>query len=90
MQVEQFMLEFKDIILEIRNTQRLLMPNEFELAYLANQVNISRQSMRDYLIRNYEPEKEYFKKGGKIMVSKETAVSILRKYDAKRQLHSTQ
>lgn len=64
-------------ILEIKSMMKLLLPQHFSISYLALQTGRSRQAIRDWLIRNGEPEVDYWQKGGKIIVSEKTALRYL-------------
>jgi hypothetical protein len=66
-------------ILEIKSMMKLLLPKQYTVSYLSQQTGKSRQAIRGWLIRNGEPEVDYWEKGGKIYVSEETALLYISK-----------
>lgn len=57
-----------------------LIPDEFSLSDLSNMCRKSNNTVRAYLVANYEPEKDFYKKGGKIWVGKEIAFDVRKHY----------
>ena len=72
-------LELKNEILEIKAMLSLLIPKNVPLTYIAEQLGKSRQSVREFLINNFEPEKDFWKKDGKIYLSEGTAIKLLQR-----------
>jgi len=64
-------------LVEIKALLKLLLPKEYPIGYLAQQTGKSRQSVRSWLIRNGEPDVDFWEKGGKIFVSEKAALSYL-------------
>jgi len=73
---QQLLLE----ILNKLNNLELLIPSEVSLSDLANSCNKENNTVRKYIIANYEPEKDFYKKGGKIFVGKEVAFDVRKHY----------
>jgi len=72
-------LELKNMLGKLSTMISMLIPQKVSVSYLAETTNKSRQSIRQYLINNFEPEKDFWNKGGKIYVNRNTAISILAK-----------
>ncbi len=78
--------ETKDLLLEIRNKLEIIeffIPPDIALVELARVINQKSKTVYRYLRDNFEPEVDYYKNSGKILVGKETALCIRRHY-AKR------
>jgi len=78
--------ENKELLLKILNeidTLKILLPAELSLSEISNLTGKSTNTLRKYVIANFEPEAEYKKKGGKIYV-KQNIVLRIRKYYAKK------
>jgi hypothetical protein len=67
------------ILNELENL-KFLIPSEVSLSDLANSCNKENNTVRKYIIANYEPEKDFYKKGGKIFVGKEVAFDVRKHY----------
>jgi hypothetical protein len=72
-------LEMKKILGQLVTMINMIIPTKVSVSYLAESTNRSRQSVRQYLINNFEPEKDFWNEGGKIYVSKDAAISILQR-----------
>jgi len=70
------LLEIKQILLKQQSFIDLLLPKKISVSYLVEKTGKSRQSIREYLINNFEPEEDFWKEGAKIYVSRETAITI--------------
>ncbi len=64
-------------ILEIKSMMKLLLPKQYTVSYLSQQTGKSRQAIRGWLIRNGEPEVDFWEKGGKIFVSEKIALKYI-------------
>lgn len=72
--------EIKTLLLEQREYLEIikfLIPENFEISYVANKTKLSRQAIRQRLINNYEPEVDFWKKGAKIYMSQKVALQII-------------
>lgn len=67
------------ILNELENL-KFLIPSEISLSDLANSCNKGNNTVRKFIIANYEPEKDFYKKGGKIFVGKEVAFDVRKHY----------
>ncbi len=76
-------LELKNLILDLRDTIQLIMPKKASVSYICDTTGKSRQTITSFLHNNYEPDVDYWKENGKIMVSKETTIKLLRRYNAR-------
>ncbi|WP_458701341.1 hypothetical protein ACKGJI_04305 [Sulfurospirillum sp. 1307] len=76
-------MDLKIMIIEIKNMIELLVPNKTTLSYICNITGKKRQTVNSYLERNFTPGLDYWKKRGKIEVSKKTAIELIRRYNAK-------
>ncbi|EFU68684.1 conserved hypothetical protein [Aliarcobacter butzleri JV22] len=70
-------IELKQLLSELKNMIRILVPQTASISYLSDLTGKSRQSIRQLLINNFEPEVDYWNKGGKIFVSQRVAIIIL-------------
>ena len=73
--------EIKKSLHNIENTISLLIPNSFSISSISQISGKSRQTIRQHLINNYEPEVDFYKKSSKIFMSTKTALNVLRKYN---------
>lgn len=76
--------EIKNLLLEQNSMLKIFAPSEVSLSHVCNTTGKSRQTIRDYVINNFEPEVDFLKKNGKIFLTRDTAVKIVRRYNAKR------
>ena len=70
-------LELKGMISKQLGMLQMLIPQKATVSYLAESTGKSRQSIRQFLIKNFEPEVDFWNKGGKMYVSQDTAVAVL-------------
>ena len=76
-------MDEKDILLDIRNKLEDLMfliPSRIPLHNLAEQVGQKYNTIYAFVTRNYEPEADFYKIGGKIYVVKDVALYVRKKY----------
>lgn len=78
MSSEEF-FELKNLLLEQRALLSILIPDDVPLSFICDRVGKSRQAIRDYLYYNYQEEKDFYLKKGKIYVAKATAIQILQR-----------
>ncbi|NOQ32119.1 MAG: hypothetical protein GQ570_13465 [Helicobacteraceae bacterium] len=71
--------EIKSLLLEQRAMLSMLIPDKASISYLAETTNKSRQAIREYILNHYEPQVDFWKEKGKMFVSKEVAIAILRR-----------
>ncbi len=79
-------MDNKSILLEILakiKKLELLLPQELSLSEVSNLTGKSANTLRKYLISNFEPEAEYQKKGGKLYVRQDAALHIRNYYLSK-------
>ena len=70
-------IELKQLLSELKNMIRILVPQIASISYLSDLTGRSRQSIRQLLINNFEPEVDYWLSNGRIFVSQKVAVTIL-------------
>jgi len=70
------LLEIKNMLLQQQNFINLLLPKKVSISYIVDKTGKTRQSIREYLINNFEPEEDFWKEGAKIYMSRETAITI--------------
>lgn len=70
-------LDLLRMFLELKGMIKLLIPRKASVSYLAESTGKTNEAVRQFLINNYEMDRDFWKEGGKIMVSQETAVAIL-------------
>ena len=73
----------KSILLDIRaklDDLMFLIPSRIPLHNLADQLGKKYNTVYAYVTRNFEPEADFYKIGGKIYVVKEVALCVRKKY----------
>ena len=70
-------LETKNEINEIKSMLELLLPSEFTIRDLMVRTGKTRQAIIQYLERNFEPDVDYYKKNGKIYVTRDVAAKVI-------------
>jgi len=72
-------LEIKSYLTQLATMINMLIPTKVSVSYLAETTGKSRQAIHQYLINNFEPEKDFWREGGKTYVSKNAAISIMQR-----------
>jgi len=70
----------KQEILELKRNQELiitLLTPVFTISTVAKLADRTPQAVRDWLLNNAEPDEDFYKKGGKIIVSKKVALKYI-------------
>lgn len=70
-------IEIKSMLCELTNMVKMLIPQKATISYLSSITGRSRQSIRQFLINNFEPEVDFWISNGKIYVSQKVAITIL-------------
>ena len=70
-------IELKGMLSELKRMIKMLIPQKASVSYLAETTGKSRQSIRQFLINNFEPEVDYYIDGGKMYASQKAAITIL-------------
>lgn len=70
-------IEIKSMLCELTDMVKMLIPQKTTVSYLSNITGRSRQSIRQFLINNFEPEVDFWISNGKIYVSQKVAITIL-------------
>ena len=79
-------LEMKQMLGQLVTMINMIIPQKVSVSYLAESTGKKRNSIRQYLINNFEPDKDFWNEGGKTYVSKNAAVSILERANTKKML----
>ena len=75
-----------EILTEIRDlkdkylTLESLVPKEISLSEVSRIIQKPNNTIRKYLLANFEPEVDFFKKGAKIIVKQDAVLRIRRHY----------
>lgn len=70
-------LEVKRMLSQMATMLKMIIPHKVSVSYLSESTNKSRQAVRQYLINNFEPDKDFWNEGGKTYVSKDVAICFL-------------
>lgn len=70
-------LEVKKMLSRLATMLNMLIPVKVSISYVAESTNKSRSAIRQYLIGNFEPNKDFWLEGGKTYMTKDTAITIL-------------
>jgi len=76
-------LEVKRLLTQMATMLNMIIPPKVSVSYIAESTCKSRGYIRQYLLNNFQPEKDFWKEGGKIFVNKEVAITLLSKYNNK-------
>lgn len=79
-------LELKNMLGQLATMINMLIPKKVSVSYLAESTGKSRQSVRQLLLNNFEPDKDFWNEGGKTYVDRETAITILSRANNKKML----
>jgi hypothetical protein len=77
------MTEEKQLLLKILSEitdLKALIPNELSLSEISNMTGKTPNTLRKYVIANFEPDEDYKKKGGKIYVKQDVVLRIRNHY----------
>jgi len=77
-------LEIKGYLTQLVSMLNVLIPEKASVSFLAESTGKSRQAIHQYLMNNYEPEKDFWNEGGKTYVSRDTTISILQRENNKK------
>ncbi len=70
----------KQELKEVKALLRMLIPKgDVPISDIARKTGVTRQAVRDYITKHFEPDKDFFKKNGKIHVSEEVAIQLLQR-----------
>ena len=72
-------LEIKQLIARLLTDINLLIPKKMSVGYISEVTNMSRQAIHKSLINNFEEDKDFWKEGKKIYVTKDTGLYFLHK-----------
>lgn len=70
-------LEIKGMLSQLTYMIKMLIPQKASVSYLSDTTGKSRQSIRQFLINNFEPEVDYWLEGGKMFASQKAVITIL-------------
>ena len=70
----------KQELKEVKAMLRMLIPKgDVPLSEIAKKTGVSRQAVRDYVTKHFEPDRDFYKKSGKLFVSEEVAIQLLQR-----------
>jgi len=73
----------REEFIELKRNQELIIsllkPKEWTLSRVAEMSGRTTQAVRDWLLNNAEPDVDFYKKGGKIIVSENVALTYITK-----------
>ena len=75
--------EWKKLVLDLKDKVYMfefLLPKHISLVDVANELNLSRQTLRAHVYSNYRVEVDFYKKNNKIMLDVSILLSIRRRY----------
>ena len=72
-------VEIKNYLTQLATMLEMLIPRKVSVSYLAESTGKSRQSIHQYLMNNFEPDRDFWREGGKVFVSKDAAISIMQR-----------
>ncbi len=72
-------IEIKNYLTQLTTMLEMLIPRKVSVSYLAESTGNSRNSIHQYLMNNFEPDKDFWREGGKTYVSKDAAISIMQR-----------
>ncbi|NLO18064.1 MAG: type II toxin-antitoxin system VapC family toxin [Arcobacter butzleri] len=75
---EMHYLELKTLLLEQREIFLSLFPKKVPISFIAERTGLTRQAIRMKLLTNYEPEVDFWKENGKILITRTTALQLLK------------
>ncbi|MCG3666098.1 hypothetical protein L5F09_10060 [Aliarcobacter butzleri] len=70
-------LELKGMLSNLTHMVEMLIPKKASVSYLSDSTGKSRQSIRQFLINNFEPEVDYWLENGKMFASQKAVITIL-------------
>ncbi|MEA2020050.1 MAG: hypothetical protein U9N59_16600 [Campylobacterota bacterium] len=70
-------IELKGMLSRQTVMLQMLIPKKASVSYLSENIGKSRQSVRQFLINNFEPEEDYWLEGGKMYASQDASVAVL-------------
>lgn len=70
-------LELKGMLSNLTCMVKMLIPRKASVSYLCETTGKSRQSIRQFLINNFEPEVDYWVENGKMFASQQAVITIL-------------
>lgn len=76
-------IALKQMLQEQKMMLQMLLPKKASLSYIAQSLGQTNEAVRQYLMRHYEENKDYWKEGRKIIVSQAIAIELLMRGNAK-------
>lgn len=72
-------IEIKNYLTQLTTMIEMLIPRKVSVRYLVESTGKSRNSIHQYLMNNFEPDRDFWREGGKVFVSKDAAISIMQR-----------
>ena len=73
-------LELDKKLNRVLNLVELLVPATFTLSYISQVTNTKRETIYKYVTRNYIENMDFYRKNGKIVVSRDLGLELIRRY----------
>jgi predicted transcriptional regulator len=74
------LINLENNVSKILDLLQILVPATFTLSYISNTTGVSRDTINKFLKRNYMEGIDYKNKDGKIVISREVGLELLRRY----------
>ncbi len=72
--------DIKQELKEVKALIRMLLPKgDVPISDIARKTGVTRQAVRDYITKHFEPDKDFYKKNGKLHVSEGVAIKLLQR-----------
>lgn len=73
-------LELSNKMNKVLNLVELLVPSSFTLSYISEVTSSKRETVYKYVTRNYIENMDFYNKDGKITVSRDVGLELIRRY----------
>jgi len=77
-------LEIKQLLSKLLIEINLLIPNKMSVGYIAEVSTMSRQSIHQFLLNNFQEDIDFWKEGSKTFVTKSVGINLLQRSNAKK------
>lgn len=74
------LINLENDVSKILDLVQMLVPQTFTLSYISNITGVSRDTINKFLKRNYMEGIDYKNKNGRIAISREVGLELLRRY----------
>jgi len=78
-QILNELLALKVLMKQQSDMIQMFIPTKAPISFIAQQTGKSRHALRNYIMRNYEPERDFWKESGKIFVAQNVAIDLIKR-----------